>query len=338
MQTSSKHEMRRMPQSLHFLPRFAPRSGMMPTMMRRYTLVLLCAFGCGGTNPGMGGDDVQPQIDAPTTPADAFIPPTGYTKLIGRTWTLQAGQTDIYRCVRLTVPQDMYITDIQAQAPDGTHHTVLSIASGNAAGADGEQDCSVSTLGMRMLYASGVGTSPLAFPSGVSVKIAAGTQIHLNLHLYNAGDESLSNESAIWVKSQPTTTPMLAEMVFGGPLQFSIPPGTQTVSGQCTINNSYQMFALWPHMHKMAVHQKIELIRGTTTTVLHDMPYMFGEQKYWLQTPEITVQNNDKIKVTCTYNNTTGGTLNFGDSSDDEMCFGGMYRYPSNGANLFCAF
>ena len=110
------------------------------------------------------------------------------------------------------------------------------------------------------------------------------------------------------------------------------------MTGTCTINNSYTMFALWPHMHKLAVHQKIELVRGTTTTVLHDMPYAFGEQKYWLQAPEIQVQSNDKIRVTCTYNNTTGTTIGFGDSSDDEMCFGGMYRYPSSGANLFCGF
>ncbi len=88
--------------------------------------------------------------------------------------------------VRFTVPADTYVTDIVAQAPAGTHHTVLSIAgSTGTAGADGEQDCSVGTLGMVMLYASGVGTDPLNFPAGVGLKITAGTQVHLNLHLFN---------------------------------------------------------------------------------------------------------------------------------------------------------
>jgi hypothetical protein len=314
---------------------------MMRTMMRRYTLAIVFAFGCGGTNPGGGGgDDVQPIIDAPTAPADAFVPPSGYTKLIGRTWTLPVGAHDIYRCVRLTIPTDMYITDIEAQAPTGTHHTVLSIAGSNGSGgADGEQDCSVQTLGMVMLYASGVGTSPLNFPSGVGVKIAAGTQIHLNLHLYNASDDAISGESAIWVKSQTTAPPMLAEMVFAGPLQLTIDPGPDTVTGTCTINKAYTLFALWPHMHKLAVSQKIELLRGTAQPViLHDMPYQFAEQKYWPQSPEIQLQANDKIRVTCGYNNTTGATVNWGDSSDKEMCFGGMYRYPAQGSSLFCAF
>src|SRR3990172_1144780 len=150
---------------------------MMPPMRGLSLAALVFAVGCGGSNPGLGDDDQQ-MIDAPTGNPDAFIPPSGYTKLIGRSWSLQVGEKDIYRCVRLTIPSDMYITDIEAQAPNGTHHTVLSIASGSAAGADGEQNCSVQTLGMVMLYASGVGTSPLNFPSGVGVKIAAGTQIH----------------------------------------------------------------------------------------------------------------------------------------------------------------
>ena len=80
----------------------------------------------------------------------------------------------------------MYITNIMAQVPLGTHHTVLSIMPGT----NGEQDCTVGTLGMVLLYASGVGTSPLDFPQGIGIKVAAGTHIHLNLHLYNASDQS----------------------------------------------------------------------------------------------------------------------------------------------------
>ncbi|HEU4612475.1 MAG TPA: hypothetical protein VFS15_10375, partial [Kofleriaceae bacterium] len=175
--------------------------------MRGYTLAaLVLAFGCGGTNPGGGGDDdMMTPSDAPSGMDDAYVPPSGYTKLIGRTWTLQPGDTDIYRCVRVTIPEDMYITAIEAEAPNGTHHTVLSIAGPNGtSGPDGEQNCTVGTLGTQMLYASGVGTSPLEFPTDVGIKVAKGTQIHLNLHLYNAGDEAISGESAIWVKSQPT--------------------------------------------------------------------------------------------------------------------------------------
>lgn len=301
-------------------------------------LFTVAAVGCGGGENPSGGTDAPPS-DSMNTPDSPPIP-DGYTRLIGRTWTLQAGGQDVYRCVRVTVPQDMYVTSIMAQAPLGTHHTVLSIAGGNGTtGADGEQNCGVNTLGMVMLYASGVGTSPLDFPTDVGIKIAAGTQIHLNLHLYNASDETLNGDSAILVKAQSTPPPTLAEMVFAGKLFFSIPSSTPpqdyVVQGGCMVNAPYTLFAVWPHMHQIAKHQRVELIRGGNTTVLHDLSYDFSEQRYYLQTPEIQVQAGDRINVKCTYLNDTGQPVSNGDSSEQEMCFSGLYKYPATNAGLF---
>ena len=295
---------------------------------------MLLAIGCGGTDPGLGDDD--PKNDASVPMPDAYTPPADFTKLIGRTWTIPAG-SEIYKCVRVTLQADTYLTNIMAQAPLGTHHTVLSIASGNAAGPDGEQDCSVSTLGMVMLYASGVGTSPLDFPQDVGIKISAGQQIHLNLHLYNGSDEPLSGESAIWVKQQPTPPPTLAEMVFAGKIQFFIPGNAEdyNVSGGCNVNSPYSLFAVWPHMHKHAKHQKVELVRNSTPMILHDKAFDFEEQNYYMKDPIVQVQSGDQIRVTCTFDNPTSSIITFGDSSDQEMCFSGLYRYPAANAGLF---
>lgn len=295
--------------------------------------LMLAACGSDGTGPTPGDPD------ASNGTPDAPPPPEGFTRLIGRTWSLPGGSLDRYKCVRVTIPEDMYITNIMAQAPAGTHHTVLSIAdNARTQGADGEQDCQVSTLGTVMLYASGVGTSPLDFPDGVGIKVSAGTQIHLNLHLFNASDNELSGDSGILVKAQATPPPTLAEMVFAGKFLFQIPPNTANhvvENGGCTVNTPYQLFAVWPHMHQFATHQKVELLRGNTTTVLHDLPYSFEEQTYFLQNPEVSVEAGDRIRVTCTYTNNTNQTIRFGDSSTEEMCFAGLYRYPATGANLF---
>ncbi len=302
--------------------------------MRQFAVLLaVFAVGCGSDGSSNSGDD-GPPIDAPAGTPDAPPLPAGYTKLVGRTWSLPAGATDTYRCIRYTVPADTYITNITAQAPSGTHHTVLSISASNVAGPDGEYDCSVGTIGRPMIYASGVGTDPLDFPTNVGLKIPAGTQIHLNLHLFNATDNVLAGDSAILVKTSSTPPPMLAEMVFAGKILFSIPPGMQTISNFCTVNTPYTLFAYWPHMHKTARHSKLELIRGTTTTVLHDLAYDFNEQKYYKPPAEVSVLQGDKIQVTCSYDNETGQTLRFGDSTNDEMCFTGLYRYPSQNASI----
>jgi hypothetical protein len=76
-------------------------------------------------------------------------------------------------------------------------------------------------------------------------------------------------------------------------------------------------------------------VKGGTPQTLHDMPYTFAEQRYWLKSPEIQVATGDQIKVTCTYTNPSSGAVTFGDSSNKEMCFVGMYRYPAANAGLF---
>jgi hypothetical protein len=176
------------------------------------------------------------------------------------------------------------------------------------------------------------------FPTGVGLKVAAGTQLHLNLHLYNASDDPMSNESAIWVKSQTAPTAMLAEMVFAGKILFGIDTGVHEVTGGCTVaqGQGFNLFAVWPHMHKLAKHQKFEVIRNNASNILWDAAYDFNEQKYYAPngTTEFQVQAGDQIKVTCSYDNTTGQPVTFGDSSDNEMCFTGMYRYPSLNASL----
>jgi hypothetical protein len=322
--------------------KIADDARMMRTAIACGLLMAVAACGSDGTGATDGGNNGS-DGGGSNTP-DAFVPEAGYTKLIARSWDMPAGQPDTYRCVRLTLTEDTYITNIVAQAPLGTHHTVLSIAGSNGtAGPDGEQNCGVGTLGMVMLYASGVGTSPLDFPPNVGIKIPAGTQIHLNLHLFNASDEPLSGESGIWVKKQTTEPPILAEMVFAGSFIFSIPGNgmTTTEEGGCTLaanDPGFTLFALWPHMHQIATHSKFEIIRPNVMDpiVLHDMPYSFEEQTYWKRDPMFEVLPNDQIQVTCSWVNPAGQpAITFGDSSNKEMCFTGMYRYPARNAGLF---
>jgi Copper type II ascorbate-dependent monooxygenase, C-terminal domain len=307
-----------------------------PRMRKFAVLLAVFVMGCGSDGGSNTGDDTP--IDAAGTP-DASTIPDGYTRLVGRKWSLPAGATDTYRCIRFTVPAETYITNIVALAPAGTHHTVLSIAAGNAAGADGEYDCSVGSIGRPMLYASGVGTDPLDFPTNVGLKIPAGTQVHLNLHLFNATDKVLAGESAIYIKASSTPPPMLAEMVFAGKILFGIDPGMHDVIGGCTVQTPYTLFAYWPHMHKIARHSKLELLRGAdpnpVITVLHDQAYDFNEQKYYKPPAEVSVLQGDRIRVTCSYDNPmTTGQIRFGDSTNDEMCFTGLYRYPSQNASI----
>jgi hypothetical protein len=50
----------------------------------------------------------------------------------------------------------------------------------------------------------------------------------------------------------------------------------------------------------------------------------------------LKLKAGDTVDVECTYNNTTDRTVAFGESSLDEMCFIGLYKFPLSDDGLVC--
>jgi copper type II ascorbate-dependent monooxygenase-like protein len=302
------------------------------------TLAAAGSLGAGCGDDGTTADDDDDDDDstvpdaAPSTP-DAGS--SGLTELIGRSWSIPHGE--FYRCSALTLTQDVIIHGFRATAPLGTHHTVVTV-SNTPTTSDGDFDCNVNSLEQIMLFASGVGTDDLTFPDGVAFRLRAGQQIHLNLHLFNLTNEEMSGDSGTMVETmEESAVEQEAEVVFGGTYFGAIDNtgGPIDASGSCTFDQDSTLFALWPHQHQLGTHHKVVLTHaGGEQQILHDAPYDFNEQKHYLVGP-LPVSQGDTLTTTCTWVNDTDAPVGFGDSSNEEMCFTGIYRYPATGADLF---
>jgi hypothetical protein len=215
-------------------------------------------------------------------------------------------------------------------APLGTHHTVLSLADGSRP--DGDHDCGP-IAGERAIFLSGVGSPGFELPAGVAVRLRAGQQIVLNLHLYNAdADRTLAGVSGVDVRPAPEGEEVTeAEVILAGPLGFSIDPGRQELTFSCTMPAPVTLFAIAPHMHRLGAHMRVT--RGDET--LLDVPYSFDEQIFHPVGP-LALRAGERLDVTCVWENDTGGPVGFGDSTDAEMCFAVLYRYPVLPAGTFC--
>lgn len=281
-----------------------------------------------------GGDD-----GIPATP-DAATGSDGWTTLLEGEWSMPAGQPDTYYCVYATVPRDMYIKAFRPIIPVGTHHTVLTLYSG-ASPADGVHPCNVATNGQSMIYGSGVGSPDFTFPDGIGLHLKAGQRLLLNLHLYNASDETLSGRSGTLVQeAQPTEIQNFAEIVLAGPtVGLSVPTGMSTQSGSCNISQitsvPIQVFSLSQHMHKTGTHLKSVITRGQEEITLQDVDYNFDLQSFQLLSAPVTLQPTDKLTTYCSYNN-PDAPKTWGESSDDEMCFTDLFYYPAQGASFTC--
>ncbi len=307
--------------------------------MRTWLLGLLVAAmaACGGSSGGDGDDD-----GASDAAIDSAIP-EGWTSLLEGDWTLAAGQEG-YFCVYYTVPRDLYIKAFRPLIPLGTHHTVVTINNGSN-DPDGTRPCSVGTNGQNMIYGSGVGSPDFVFPTGIGLHLPAGTKLLANLHLYNASDAPLSGRSGALI--QEATAAEIqheAEIVLAGPtVTLQVPPGMSTQQGNCQISSitsePITVFALSQHMHKLGTHMRSVITRGgqPMTPPLQDIDYNFENQTFQLKTPTIELLPGDTLTTFCTYNNTTGQQVGFGESSDDEMCFTDLFYYPAQGASFICS-
>jgi copper type II ascorbate-dependent monooxygenase-like protein len=294
--------------------------------MRWVCVGVVVVAACHATSPSHPDGDV----DAPSD-ADA-----GWTQLVARSWTVNPN-SESYRCTRIQVTSDMWVTGFRALAPVGTHHAVLTISSTSSP--LGDYDCTPSNLDQQLLYASGVATDDLLFPQGVAIHLTAGMYINLNLHLYNATDAPITETSGVLVRTIDASKVVNeADMTFAGTFNISIPNDNlpHTAYGGCTIPSDWHVFALWPHMHQTAIHQQMVVTHAMQPTTMLDVPYAFSEQKnYPMQ--DTLLHTGDILTTTCTYQNDTSiNPMTYGDSTDAEMCFTGIYKYPAGGGLYAC--
>jgi hypothetical protein len=163
--------------------------------------------------------------------------------------------------------------------------------------------------------------------------------LNLDMHYYNTmGTKAEPDKSGVevCVVKQANFRPNHAGVATGLVSIMSIPPNTMgyQAKASCTLSGTapITLLSASPHAHKLAVRMTFTLQKkGGPTITMHDMPFMFGEQKSYPLDPPIVVNPGDVITTTCTFNNTTNRTVTFGESTNDEMCFNFALYYPAGG-------
>lgn len=283
------------------------------------------------TDVDAGGADAGAGEDAGDPAEDAGAPDAGpeTLELVGGDWTMPASEEG-YICVRHTVDRTMYVHEFRPIAPLGTHHTVVTLVPGAAPETDGISECSALTNGPDMIYGSGVGTEPLTLPDGVAIKIEAGTQVLLNLHLFNASEATITGHSGIEVTLlRPDQVEHEAQVVLAGEEGFRIPARSteHEISGTCTMRGDTTVFAVMPHMHTFGTFMEVRT-GGSVDRILHEDFYSFDDQRYTTFDP-LPLIEGDRIDVRCLFDNPSDRAIHWGDSTLSEMCYAVVYRYPA---------
>jgi hypothetical protein len=296
-----------------------------------------------------GGSDAG--IDAP-------IPP-GWETLISRTWSLPNAGAEAFKCARIKVDHEMWISGFKPLAPVGTHHSLLTLDPVTTQ--TGNFDCESSTgfdpIAARLLYASGINTNELEFPQGVAVHIPKDSYITLNLHLLDSGDTALLDTSGVLVKTVDASEVVHeVDATFAGTESIDFPAdgGDHYVVGGCSAPTDWHVFAVWPHMHESGVHSTLAFTANNVSTMVLDTDFNFANEQVYPMN-ETVVNEGDLITASCTYNagmHTCDYAhhqacipgvceadnfchIPYGEAANGEMCFVAMYKYPAGDVPVY---
>jgi hypothetical protein len=189
-------------------------------------------------------------------------------------------------------------------------------------------------------WAPGQDAAKRSLPDDVGMFLPSGTQsLRLDLHYNNllpdAQEELDASGVEICVVSKPNFRPNTAT-VFMGFMAFAVPMAPAntvnhelTRSCSVTASSPVHLLSTSPHAHKLATHAKFTVQkRDGMQVVMHDEPFDFSEQVSKGLPQELVLETGDTVTTTCTYTNTTGQDVLFGEDTGDEMCFNFAAYYP----------
>jgi hypothetical protein len=159
------------------------------------------------------------------------------------------------------------------------------------------------------------------FPAGVALKIPPGTQLDLNAHYFNKQTTSLTGENYINLYTVPQANVVKeAQSINFANYNFSIPASTRkTITTDFTFDKAVTVITLTSHFHKTGEKFQIRILGGSRNG---EIVYENTDWEHPLVinfTIPIQLKAGEGLTSVVTYNNTTGKTLNFGLTSEDEM-------------------
>ncbi len=336
----------------------------------------LSACGSDAATSGSGKPSTPSHTTPASTPTDptSSLPTLadGYTRFTAQTVTDIAPGDDVTHCQYVMAPfdHDMDVLDVQGAQSQYGHHGVAfaytppdgvelgsevpcmmgSNEFSSAAPTAGGMPSMAALSGGAFLGAVGpIAGRPATLPAGVAFRLTKGQGIMLNLHYINTSTEPVNGDAYIDMKFVDVDPARLIAAIFlnlnGG---FSVPPKAEVDStADCVAKSDVNVIMMSNHMHEFGTHATTSVVHGDTgeVEVLRDDPTWTSDMQSnptftrWDVKSPFVLHAGDTIRTSCSWNNSTTGTLSFpremcisagfalatGDNPTAPACFNGLW-------------
>ncbi|MFT3766409.1 MAG: hypothetical protein QM820_12990 [Minicystis sp.] len=236
-----------------------------------------------------------------------------------------------YLCYATTLTEDLAVDKFDYTALPGVHHMLL--ARTLTPEPEGLSECNVLIRTSWVpLFGAGKGDVSLEAPKDAGYVLPKGTQLLVQLHLLNTSPTKISEKTSITMRKAATASPSPVSIYAFGTNVISIDPHqTAQVTNDCTTEKDVEIFAWWPHMHKLGTSLTLEV--GPSPDNMKEVyrldPWNFDDQH--MQPVPLHIDKGSYTRVTCSYDNPKDEAVTFGESSNDEMCYLVTFVTGNNG-------
>jgi hypothetical protein len=173
-----------------------------------------------------------------------------------------------------------------------------------------------------MIHLATIPTFVSEYPAGTAAKLKGATGLRMQVHYLNTTPDPIVARVQLKLKKvdPATVTRWVGQMHFSRNYLQIKPGPNQVLKTSCKIPESFGPIGILSgvsHMHKRGVR----FVAATSTGKQLVDTTLWDEAPPSSYDPPVMLNPGDTIDWTCTYNNDTGTTLEFGDSAEkNEMC------------------
>jgi hypothetical protein len=271
-------------------------------------------------------------------------PKHGFQMRVG-TYTIQPGE-DLEMCEyrRLPIKRPMAVTEFELRMPPGAHHFVMWGYGGRITDDSRFRQGPFESVGCtgaapddpfpQLLIPTQTPNTNLKFPKGIALRLDPHEQVFLNPHMKNFGTTPFEPDVRFnFVRAKGKVEHYVDGLTFGNMTAINIPAGgDQTITVEWTTPVNLTIVHLATHQHKLGTYANIELVSadGSTREKLVESFDWEHPSSVW---PDggLHLEKGRKLRITCTWHNTTDHDVRFGPETTDEMCFAIGFYYRDMG-------
>jgi hypothetical protein len=279
----------------------------------------------------------------------------GPTMLNGEKYTATWGPVTVppgeenTQCAVLTLnnPTPVKIHQMRNVLGDASHHMIVYRDDASAPNAT-PVDCKpfagtlTATAATSPIMITQRHEEMLTLPDGVAYSFQANQKIRLEMHYLNATTSPQTiTATAEFYAAYPEQVRAEADFLFIGNPDLRIGPASSpTFTSYFTPPASLygvNFFAITGHTHQYGTSVDISTAAGVDqprTSIYAPRPFLWSEPETKMMSPAFQLPEGGGFEFSCAYRNPTSRTIEFGESTDDEMCFFWAYYYPSKGSRV----